>query len=153
MKNISALLFCLLGLVLAVTMNSNVLYPIRIFASFPIEGLTNWEWGTEYFPLSRELRIILSAVWYGFLLAILASIPFCITKLFKNKTFYQTYKAFWLCGGLVFSSLTAALTGITPTEGSGISVVGIMSFVIWYMTIAYLAILPAYLQYKYYNKP
>ncbi|NOT85924.1 MAG: hypothetical protein HOP02_14340 [Methylococcaceae bacterium] len=91
---------------------------------------------------------MLSVIWYGLLLAVLSSIPLSLAKCFKSNSFYQTYKTFWLWGALVFSLLTAALTGIGPLG----ELVEIISFVVWYMSIAYLAILPAYFQHKHYNK-
>jgi hypothetical protein len=157
MKNISVLMFCLLGL--AVTMNSNIIfYPFYNFPSFPIKGIlsgglepivpVDCSECPEWFPLSSTMRVVLSVIWYGLLLAVSASIPLCLAKCFKSNSVYQGYKTFWLYGAFVFASLTAALTGITPLRDTNL-----IPFVIWYMTIAYLAILPAYLQCKYYNKP
>ncbi|MEQ1543956.1 hypothetical protein [Methyloglobulus sp.] len=153
MKNISSFL-SLLGLsaITSYGVYGLVTYFIRNdFPSFPIEGWIDQEWGVEHFPLAKDTRIFLSMIWYGLLLAVLASIPLCIAKRFKSTSFYQAYKIFWWCGALVFSPITGILTGLIHTGTGGIQVV--IFLVTLYITIAYLAILPAHLQHKYYNKP
>ncbi|MEQ1545316.1 hypothetical protein [Methyloglobulus sp.] len=159
MKNINVFLFCVFGL-LVTTNTLPRMFPFDNFLSFPIKGV---RYGLnsniasydcleclERIPLSSTLRIILSGICYGLLLAIPASIPLCLAKRFKSHSFYQAYKTFWLWGAFIFLLLTAVLTGEMYV---GTSIEGIISLVTWYITIACLAILPAYLQHKYYNKP
>ncbi|MEQ1543957.1 hypothetical protein [Methyloglobulus sp.] len=123
MKNISVLSFCLLGLWVIM---GGFAYPFYFidFPSFPVKDLRydldqpiapfDCLKCPERFPLSSTIRIVLSVIWYGLLLAVLSSIPLSLAKCFKSNSFYQTYKTFWLWGALVFSLLTAALTGIGP---------------------------------------
>jgi hypothetical protein len=158
MKNIGAFLFCVFGL-LVTTNTLTRMFPFDDFLSFPIKGV---RYGLnsniasydclecpERIPLSPLLRMVLSVIWYGLLLAIPISIPLCFAKRFKSNSFYQAYKTFWLWGAFIFLLLAAVLSG-------GIYVAtwieGIVSLLTWYVTIACLAILPAYLQHKYYNK-
>ncbi len=158
MKNISVLLFTILGL--SVILKSPVFYTIYIFGDFPIKGL-RYDLNTpiasddclecpERFPLSTTMRIVLSVIWYALLLAVLAVIPLCLAKRFKSNSFYQAYKTFWLCGSFIFLLLTGILTGGIHTGTYGIGIV--IFLVTLYTTIAYLAILPAYFQNKHYNK-
>ncbi|MEQ1543955.1 hypothetical protein [Methyloglobulus sp.] len=124
------------------------------FGGFPIKGLINQEWGNERFPLTSIMRIILSAMWYPLLIAIPASIPLCVAKCFKSKSFYQKFKFFWLFSAFIFTSLTTALTGIMiPSADSAIINLELVLFVIFYLVTVCLALIPAYIQYKYYNRP
>ncbi|MEQ1545318.1 hypothetical protein [Methyloglobulus sp.] len=121
------------------------------FPSFPINGLrydleqpiASFDCQCpERFPLSPTTRIVLSVIWYALLLSVLALIPLCLARRFKSHSFYQAYKTFWLCGALVLSPITVVLTGVVT---SLVGFEGVFGLVIWYITIAYLAILPAYL--------
>lgn len=126
------------------------------FGGFPITGLTTMEWGTERYPLSTTTRSILSALWYVFLLAIAASIPLCLGKFFKSKEVYQKYKNFWWFGAFIFTSLTAVLIGIVPkfSEHYVMYVLNdeLLLFLIFYFITLCVVSLPAYIQYKYYNR-
>jgi hypothetical protein len=158
MKNISVFLLCIFGL-LVTTNTFPRMFPFDDCLSFPIKGV---RYGLnsnivsydclecpERIPLSPLLRMVLSVIWYGLLLAIPISIPLCFAKHFKSNSFYQAYKTFWLWGAFIFLLLTAVLTGSIIF---GTFIEAIISLVTWYITIAYLAILPAYFQNKHYNK-
>lgn len=158
MKNISVFLFCVFGL-LVTTNTLPRMFPFDDCLSFPIKGL-RYDLNTpiasydclecpERIPLSPLLRMVLSVIWYGLLLAVLAFIPLCLAKRFKSNSFYQAYKTFWLWGAFIFLLLTAVLTGGMIVETF---IEAIISCVTWYITIACLAILPAYFQNKYYSK-
>lgn len=116
------------------------------FPGFPITGLSNYEYG-EYLPLSATTRNVLSVLWYLFLLAITATLPMCIAKCFKSKSFYQAYKMFWYIGAFAFTALTSALTGITPRGKTEQAIVAVIYFLTLFLTI-----FPAWVQYKCNNK-
>ncbi|MEQ1546812.1 hypothetical protein, partial [Methyloglobulus sp.] len=60
-----------------------------------------------------------------------ASIPLCVAKCFKSKSFYQKFKFFWLFSAFIFTSLTTALTGIMiPSADSAIINFELVLFVI-----------------------
>ncbi|MEQ1545320.1 hypothetical protein [Methyloglobulus sp.] len=132
------------------------------FGGFPIKGLTNQEWGTEYYPLSSLTRDILSVLWYAFLVALPASLPLCIAKHFKSITFYKKYKVIWLVCGMIFTVLTSILIGLVPVRdsemfnygfyGYSIEVFLLIDYAIFYLVTVCLAVIPAYIQYKYYNR-
>lgn len=165
MKNFSLFLFLLsLSVIISIIVIIGLpLFNLIDFPSFPIKGLrTGLEQPiasfdctdcSERFPLSPPLRIVLSVIFYGLLLAIPASVPLFIVRRFKSTSFYLMYKKFWLLSGIIFSVVFTILIGETPNNLDPIFYpyevmrhlisLAFLSAIVWCLTI-----LPASIQHQ-----
>ena len=157
MKLIHALKWSIIIILLLLTITGGAgfwMFPLFIsyispFLNFPVLQVElSLEGFIEYNHNVSTTRLILSLIWYSFLLGILSTLPLYQLGYFKNKAFYKAYKKFWQHGAYISAALVTVLNGFIFNQSTYYIFTGIIQFILWYFLTKVLTINVAARQYN-----